>query len=194
MRPVSFDIDVLRSFVYGVQSGSFALAADKLARSTSAISAQMKKLEAQVGEPLLRKAGRGLALTEAGEQMFAYAQRLVSLNDEAVFAVSQASLQGWVSLGLQEDLSGFLPSVLGQFARAHPKVRVQARIARSQTGLNVGHTVRDDLCAGFGHERLGSFGDGHVLSPVNTELSMSLQRQGCAVRVFKSGSCPGDST
>ncbi|NER60664.1 LysR family transcriptional regulator [Pseudomonas sp. MAFF212428] len=131
MRPVSFDIDVLRSFVYGVQSGSFALAADKLARSTSAISAQMKKLEAQVGEPLLRKAGRGLALTEAGEQMFAYAQRLVSLNDEAVFAVSQASLQGWVSLGLQEDLSGFLPSVLGQFARAHPKVRVQARIARN---------------------------------------------------------------
>lgn len=131
MRPVSFDIDVLRSFVCGVESGSFAVAADKLARSTSAISAQMKKLEAQVGEPLLRKAGRGLALTQAGEQMLAYARRLVSLNDEAVFAVSQAALQGWVRFGLQEDLSGFLPSVLGQFARAHPKVRVEARIARN---------------------------------------------------------------
>lgn len=34
MRPVSFDIDVLRSFVCGVESASFAVAADKLARST----------------------------------------------------------------------------------------------------------------------------------------------------------------
>lgn len=131
MRPVSFDIDVLRSFVCGVESGSFAVAADKLARSTSAISAQMKKLEAQVGQPLLRKVGRGLTLTQAGEQMLAYAQRLVSLNDEALLAVSQGALQGWVRLGLQEDLGGFLPAVLGQFARAHPRVRVEARIARN---------------------------------------------------------------
>ena len=131
MRPVSFDIDVLRSFVCGVESGSFAAAADKLARSTSAISAQMKKLEAQVGVPLLRKAGRGLELTQAGEQLHDYARRLLSLNDEAVFAVSEASLQGWVRFGLQEDLSGFLPSVLGQFTRAHPQVRVDAQIARN---------------------------------------------------------------
>lgn len=131
MRPVSFDIDVLRSFVCGVESGSFAAAADKLARSTSAISAQMKKLEAQVGVPLLRKAGRGLELTQAGEQLHDYARRLLSLNDEAVFAVSETSLQGWVRFGLQEDLSGFLPSVLGQFTRAHPQVRVEAQIARN---------------------------------------------------------------
>lgn len=131
MRPVSFDIDVLRSFVCGVESASFAVAADKLARSTSAISAQMKKLEAQVGVPLLRKAGRGLELTQAGEQLLDYARRLLSLNDEAVFAVSEASLEGWVRFGLQEDLSGFLPSVLGQFTRAHPQVRVEAQIARN---------------------------------------------------------------
>lgn len=131
MRPVSFDIDVLRSFVRGVQAGSFAVAADQLARSTSAISAQMKKLEAQVGAPLLRKAGRGLALTEAGEQLFGYAQRLISLNDEAVLAVSDQSLTGWVRFGLQEDLAQFLPSVLGEFARAHPQVRVEARVARN---------------------------------------------------------------
>lgn len=131
MRPVSFDIDVLRSFVCGVESGSFAAAADKLARSTSAISAQMKKLEAQVGVPLLRKAGRGLELTHAGEQLHDYARRLLSLNDEALLAVSEASLQGWVRFGLQEDLSGFLPSVLGQFSRAHPQVKVEAQIARN---------------------------------------------------------------
>lgn len=131
MRPVSFDIDVLRSFVCGVEAGSFAAAADQLARSTSAISAQLKKLEGQVGAPLLRKAGRGLALTEVGEQLFDYARRLISLNDEAVLAVAERSLQGWVRFGLQEDLAEFLPAVLGQFARAHPQVRVEARVARN---------------------------------------------------------------
>lgn len=131
MRPISFDLDVLRSFVCGVEVGSFAAAAEKLSRSTSAISAQMKKLEAQVGEPLLRKAGRGLALTAEGEKLFDYAQRLLSLNDEAVQALLQTSIQGWVRFGLQEDLSGFLPRVLGQFARAHPKVRIEAQVARN---------------------------------------------------------------
>ncbi|MGI4839948.1 MAG: LysR substrate-binding domain-containing protein [Janthinobacterium lividum] len=131
MRPTSFDIDVLRSFVCGVEAGSFAVAADKLARSTSAISAQLKKLESQVGAPLMRKAGRGLALTDVGEQLLDYARRLISLNDEAVLAVAERSLQGWVRFGLQEDLAEFLPAVLGQFARAHPQVRVEARVARN---------------------------------------------------------------
>lgn len=131
MRPLSFDIDVLRSFVCGVELGSYAAAADQLARSTSAVSAQLKRLEAQVGVPLFRKSGRGLALTEAGERLLDYARRLLSLNDEAVLAVAEVSLQGWVRFGLQEDLGAFLPAVLGQFARAHPQVRVEARVARN---------------------------------------------------------------
>ena len=76
---VLYDLDVLRSFSTGVALGSFARAADKLGRSTSAISAQLKKLEAQCGTPLLRKAGRGLELTEAGETLLAYAHRLLEL-------------------------------------------------------------------------------------------------------------------
>ena len=58
MRPVSFDLDVLRSFVCGVESGSFAAAADKLARSTSAISTYMSQLEASLGLVLCHR-GRG---------------------------------------------------------------------------------------------------------------------------------------
>ncbi|WP_397458682.1 LysR family transcriptional regulator [Pseudomonas asplenii] len=131
MRPVNFDLDVMRSFVTGVELGSFAKAADKLARSTSAISAQLKKLEAQAGAPLFKKAGRKLALTDAGEVLLNYSRRLLSLNDETVAAVSELKLKGWVRLGLQEDLGGFLPKVLGRFVRAHPDVRVETRIARN---------------------------------------------------------------
>lgn len=132
MRKVIFDLDVLRSFVTGMDLGSYAKAADRLGRSTSAISAQLKRLEEQAGAPIFRKAGRGLALTEAGETMLAYARRLLDLNDEAAAALHGTELEGWVRLGLQEDFGEtLLPEVLGRFARAHPKVRIEARVVRN---------------------------------------------------------------
>jgi len=132
MRRVTFDLDVLRSFALGMELGSFAKAADRLGRSTSAVSAQLKKLEQQAGAPVLRKAGRGMALTVAGETMLAYARRLLELNDEAAAALHGGELQGAVRLGLQEDFGAtLLPEVLGRFARAHPRVRIEARIARN---------------------------------------------------------------
>ncbi len=132
MSRLLFDLDVLRSFVTGVELGSFAKAADRVGRSTSAVSAQLKKLEEQAGTPIFRKAGRGLALTEAGETMLTYARRLLDLNDEAAVAIRGGELEGWVRLGLQEDFGEtLLPQVLGRFARAHPKVRIEARVVRN---------------------------------------------------------------
>lgn len=133
MRRITFDLDVLRSFVAGMELGSFAKAAERLGRSTSAVSAQLKKLEEQAATPIFRKSGRGLALTEAGETMLGYARRLIELNDEAASAIRDVELEGWVRLGLQEDFGEtVLPDVLGRFARAHPKVRIEARIASSR--------------------------------------------------------------
>ncbi len=132
MARVLYDLDVLRTFSTGVALGSFARAADTLGRSTSAVSAQLKKLEAQSGTPLLRKSGRGLVLTEAGETLLGYARRLLELNDEAAAAVQGSTLRGLVRLGLQEDLGEtLLPDVLGRFARAHPQVRMEVCVARS---------------------------------------------------------------
>ncbi len=146
MRRVNFDLDVLRSFVTGVELGSFARAADRLGRSTSAVSAQLKKLEEQAGTPVLRKSGRGMALTEAGETMLAYARRLLDLNDEAAAALHGTELEGWVRLGLQEDFGeALLPEVLGRFARAHPRVRIEARIARNVELLERVSSGRLDL-------------------------------------------------
>ncbi|OXJ18441.1 LysR substrate-binding domain-containing protein [Burkholderia sp. AU6039] len=130
-RP-NFDVAALRSLVAGVDLGSFAKAADRVARSSSAVSAQIRKLEEQAGTPLFVKAGRGLALTDAGDAMLRYARRMIELNDEAAAAVRGMNLDGWVRVGLQEDFGeAILPDVLGRFARAHPKVRIEARVARN---------------------------------------------------------------
>jgi DNA-binding transcriptional LysR family regulator len=146
MRRLTFDLDVLRSFALGMELGSFAKAADRLGRSTSAVSAQLKKLEEQAGTPILRRLGRGMALTEAGEIMLAYARRLLELNDEAAAAIHGGELEGWIRLGMQEDFGeAMLPDVLGRFARAHPKVRIEARIARNTELLDRVSSGRLDL-------------------------------------------------
>jgi len=132
MRRITFDLDVLRTFVTGVDLGSFAKAADRLGRSTSAVSAQLKKLEDQLGMPVLRKEGRGMVTTSAGEALLGYARRLLELNDEAATAVRGAELAGSVRLGMQEDFGEHtLTEVLGRFARVHPKLRIEARVARN---------------------------------------------------------------
>ncbi len=132
IRRVTFDLEALRSLVTGIELGSFALAAVRLNRSTSAVSAQLKKLEQQSGLPLLQKAGRRLELTAHGELLMAYGRRLLALNDEAVNALNGRHLAGSVSLGLQEDFGeALLPELLGQFSRAFPQVEVSARIGRN---------------------------------------------------------------
>lgn len=132
-RPVTFDTQALRSFVTGIELGSFVLAADRLGRSTSAVSAQLKKLEQQAGTELVQKAGRHLTLTERGEVMLSYARRILSLNDEASAALLASTLSGHLNLGMQEDFGEtLLPAILGAFARTHPQVQVSASITRNQ--------------------------------------------------------------
>jgi DNA-binding transcriptional LysR family regulator len=130
-RP-NLDIDVLRTFVTGVELGSFAQAAERLGRSPAAVSAQLKKLESQVGQALLVKSGRKLALTDAGELLLGYARRMLELNDEAVDRVRSSTVEGWVRVGLPHDFAEHgLPAALGRFAKTHDKVRIEARAERN---------------------------------------------------------------
>ncbi len=130
-RPV-FDLNDLRSLVAGVELGSLTRAADLLGRSTSAVSAHIKKLEDQAGTPLFRKVGRGLAPTDAGETLASYARRLISLNDDAAVAVRGTEIGGSVRVGIQEDgVEALLPAALGRFATAHPRVRIETVVARN---------------------------------------------------------------
>lgn len=128
----SFDIDVLRGFIAGIELGSYARAADQLGRSTSALSTQLRRLEASAGTTLLRKDGRGLALTQAGQVLFDYAKRLLALHDEAMSAVQDRGAEGAVRVGIQHDFcEELLPRALGRFARAHPRVRLQTQVGRN---------------------------------------------------------------
>jgi len=155
-RLLALDLDALRSFVEGTDSASFAEAAGKLCRSTSAISAQLKKLEQQCGSPLTVRQGRTLALTPAGEILLSYARRMLALNDEALRAIKGELLQGEVRLGMQEDFGeSLMPGVLGRFSQQHPGLRITARVDRNQALLRGVALGELDLALVWQEERGG---------------------------------------
>ena len=89
----------------------------------------MKRLQRDVGAPLFRKRGRGVALTEAGEIVLDYAKRILGLNDELLDTVRGASLRGSVRLGFSQDFADeILPTVLARFSALYPLVTVELRI------------------------------------------------------------------
>lgn len=134
--PPTLDLDALRTFVTGMECGSFAQAATRLCRSTSAVSAQLKKLEQQCGAELVMKKGRGLALTRDGEIVMGYARRMLTLNDEMQRALKSELLQEEIRIGMQEDFGeSLMPGILGEFKRHHPGVRIIARVDRNRALL-----------------------------------------------------------
>jgi DNA-binding transcriptional LysR family regulator len=191
MPQINLDMDVLRTLITAQQLGGFNRAAKRVGRSQSAVSQQIRKLEEQFGEPLFRKAGRGLALTAAGEIVLGYAQRILDLNDEAVAAVRGVAAQGSVRFGLPGDFAEtWLPMALGRFKRTHPAVRVEASVDRNTTLIDRLDKGELDLALIFGR---GARSDAELLAklPVfwigtRTGKALSAPEEGLPLAVFES--------
>ena len=118
--------DLLRTFVTVADMGGFTSAGEALGRSQPAVSLQLKRLEDLVGTILLRREGRELDLSEAGQLLYDYAQRILALNDEVCSRLSQPEIEGVVRLGLPNEYAhSFLPVVLGTFTQSHPNVTLE---------------------------------------------------------------------
>ncbi len=95
----------LRYFWTVAREGSLRKAAERLHVSQPTISAQVKALENQLGEKLTRRAGRGLALTEAGQRVRDYAEEIFALGEEMVRAVGREGARPVrVALGVTDAL------------------------------------------------------------------------------------------
>src|SRR5947209_11460925 len=81
-RPM-LDLELLRSFVSVVDAGGFTRAGERVHRTQSTVSQQIKRLEDDVGQPLLNRTGKDVTPTEAGERLLSYARRLLALAEEA---------------------------------------------------------------------------------------------------------------
>ncbi|MGF6230737.1 DNA-binding transcriptional LysR family regulator [Inquilinus ginsengisoli] len=122
------DLDLLRSFVSVVDAGGFTRAGERVHRTQSTVSQQIRKLEDSVGRPLLHRQGRGVAPTEEGERLLGYARRLLALSDEAEDALRRPDGLAVVRVGLGEDFAAErLTEALSGLARLRPALRLDVR-------------------------------------------------------------------
>ncbi|MBB2931567.1 LysR family transcriptional regulator [Paraburkholderia silvatlantica] len=123
-RPL--EIDLLRSFAVIAEVRSLSRAAERVGRTQSALSQQIKRLEEIVDQPLFQRTGRGVALTHPGERLLVHAQRILRLHDEAMADLCGTGLSGTIRFGCPDDYAAvFLPSLLRQFSSQHPHALVE---------------------------------------------------------------------
>lgn len=127
----NLDLDTLRTLVTTHDVGGFAQAANRLGRTPSAISLQMKRLQEELGTPLFRKHGRVLKLTEAGQTALGYARRMLALNDDLIQTMQGVTLAGTVRVGAPQDFAPVLPDALRQFSALYPRTQVELRVEGS---------------------------------------------------------------
>src|SRR6188508_1665386 len=116
------DLELLRSFVSVVDAGGFTRAGERVHRTQSTVSQQIKRLEDDVGQPLLNRNGKDVTPTEAGERLLSYARRLLALAEEARDVVARPRAKARCG----SVCPRILPPIASQNCWRHSRARIPA--------------------------------------------------------------------
>jgi DNA-binding transcriptional LysR family regulator len=122
----SLDPELLQAFVLIADGHTFTQAAERMGRTQSAVSMQIKRLEGILGRSVLKRVkGGAIELTEHGRFLLARARTILALNEEVLSACRAPAITGTVRLGTPDDYAlSYLPPILKRFAETHPAVQV----------------------------------------------------------------------
>src|ERR1022692_2929560 len=138
------DTDALRWFQQVAGGATVTEVSELQAVTQSGVSRALRRLEDEVGTPLLRRSGRTLRVTHAGAVFKRHADALLRELDDGLAAVSQLiePETGTVALAFQQSLGTWLvPDLVRSFRAAHPGIRfllTQARDELQSAALNGG--------------------------------------------------------
>jgi len=122
------ELTQLEFFLMVVEQGSFSKAAVRVYRTQPAVSIAVRRLEEEIGAQLFDRSQKTPTLTDAGELVYDYAQRILALRDQARNVVAELrSLQrGRVRIGANESTSLYLlPHLILEYRERHPNVKVE---------------------------------------------------------------------
>ncbi|MEX5305149.1 LysR substrate-binding domain-containing protein [Kocuria sp. CPCC 205258] len=129
----SFDTRRLALLLEVVEHGSITAAAESMMYTPSAVSQQLRKLEQEVGQPLLNRRSRGVVPTEAGQVLAGHARKIFRQMQAAQSDLDQIAglKRGSLSVGTFPTLAGsFLPAVITVFKKRYPAIGLSVRSAR----------------------------------------------------------------
>jgi LysR family transcriptional regulator, regulator of the ytmI operon len=125
----------LQTFQAIAQEGSFLKAAEKLQYAQSTITLHIQQLEAELGVKLFSRRGKRTELTIAGRMLLERADLLLyhAANLQQTMSDLVAGEAGHIRIGAIEPIASvYLPSILTQFCREHPKVRLTLEVGVTQ--------------------------------------------------------------
>jgi DNA-binding transcriptional LysR family regulator len=120
------DLNELHVFATVAREKSFSRAAERLFRTQPAVSMAVRKLEDWAGDPLFVRGSRATRLTDAGEVLFAYAERMLNMREQAQRGLSdlRGLGRGRLSLGVNESSIHALLPLFARYRRLHPNVKI----------------------------------------------------------------------
>ncbi|WOC12470.1 LysR family transcriptional regulator [Gordonia sp. MP11Mi] len=129
----TFDIIPLRSLVAVAATGGVHRAAASLALTQSAVSQHLRRLEREAGCPLVRRDGRGIAFTPAGEELLSHARTILVAHDAAAARFDSPPGAAVVIGAAQNSSAVVLPMVIGKLRESFPGTEVRIHLDRNST-------------------------------------------------------------
>lgn len=130
---MKLDIDLLRSFVGVADAKSFTAAGNLMGATQSAMSVRLKKLEDRLGQQLMVRSPRALALTAFGEAFLGDARTILAAHDAAVRRVSPANVARAIDVGISDQAAGArLPAVIARLRSLFPPHKLSVTVGRSE--------------------------------------------------------------
>ena len=166
------EIHQLRYFVAVADEGNFSRAAAKVHVAQPSLSQQIRKLEAEIGQPLFDRLPRSVVLTEAGRCLIDYARQILASIGDARRSVDElkGKIAGDVAVGAIPTIAPYvLPELVVKFQKHYPEVT-----------LHVVEDVTDGHHSTHGSRRIGCRIGVHF--PAKSDSASGTLRQGTIAR------------
>ena len=134
------ELGQLEAFLMAVRVHSFSKAAVAIGVTQPSLSARIISLEAELGQTLFHRGGRGVRLTDAGRTFLPYIERSMDAlkRGRETMESSRTATAGKLRIGAARGVSSYiLPGILERFHGAHPGVDVAIKTGRSSQVLEM---------------------------------------------------------
>ena len=147
MSDIPFTLDQLKILQTISLEGSFRKAAEKLYISQPAVSLQIQSLEKQLNVPIFYRDKRKARLTETGQLLLNYCERILSLCEETCRALDelQTLQSGVLTIGASQTTGTYLmPRLIGIFRHKYPQISIELQVHSTRQiswGLRTGKSI-----------------------------------------------------